>query len=253
MANIPLIIAQNLNMVNPRFRTWVYEGRAQDLIRYVAKIYRRGIHFFDLMTVAPGIDAKTSALWVMQTLQGRFQKIQFVLDVPGVDNMRFLIPACQNPCILNGLPGWPPPPDLGDLIASNPHGVIVPCSLQSTTLLTPQERLEIALEYHRFLREAGLPDSRIYLDAQLFPMENNPPGQSPVDCLETIRLLTMFLPGCYRLIGLSNLTFRARSKTMPQMTFLTAAVTMGLNAVILNAMNRALLRTWYWNHHILQR
>ena len=104
------------------------------------------------------------------------------------------------------------------------------------------QRLELAAAIITQASEKGFPLSELYLDPVVMPL-NVAQGQIR-DILEAIAEFKLIsLPSPKTIIGLSNISQGARSRSLINRAFLTLAVAAGLDSAILNPQDKELMDT----------
>jgi len=102
------------------------------------------------------------------------------------------------------------------------------------------QRLELAAAVVSACVDAGFPADQLYLDPIVMPVNV---GQSQMsDILESIKEFKIISePSPWTVIGLSNVSQGARFRSLINRTFLTMAVFAGLDAVILDPLDKELM------------
>ncbi len=232
------IIAQNINSVNPAVRRIVLERHVGRLRRLLRRIQAAGATAVDIAIDFPGMDRLDAYRWVLDQMRNTTPALRPVIDWPDPAAWHALLPHAGAGAIVNSLHAYPLHADALRVLAAHRPGVIVLCATETTTRLTPAERLDLAYAAYRALRSCGIPDSAIYFDALLFPYRYARVGTSPEDTLETVRRLRRHFPGCHILIALENLTFRMPSKIAYQSAFLAMAIAAGVDTVMMDPLRR---------------
>lgn len=106
-----------------------------------------------------------------------------------------------------------------------------------------QRRIELALELVEKLTAAGVERGDIYLDPMVRPIGSGEGyGKEALDAILGIRAA---LPDVHIVCGLSNISYGLPKRSLINRTFLVAAMTAGLDAAIMDPLNRELMASLY--------
>lgn len=118
-------------------------------------------------------------------------------------------------------------------------GVVALCMQDAGMPESTDSRLSVAAELTGHLTRAGIAEEDIYIDPMLRPLGADP--ESGTDALETIRRLRAAFPRCHISCGLSNLSFGLPKRRLLNRAFVVAALAAGLDAAILDPLDRELM------------
>ena len=106
-----------------------------------------------------------------------------------------------------------------------------------------KRRIELALELVEKLTAAGVKRGDIYLDPMVRPIGSGEGyGKEALDAIQGIRAA---LPDVHIVCGLSNVSYGLPKRALINRTFLVAAMTAGLDAAIMDPLNRELMASLY--------
>ena len=107
----------------------------------------------------------------------------------------------------------------------------------------PERRLEIARALVERITAAGISAERIFIDPVMSPVATS--AEAPGRTRRAIELIREALPECHIVCGLSNVSFGLPARALLNRTFLAQAVAAGLDAAILDPLDREIMRTIY--------
>ena len=103
----------------------------------------------------------------------------------------------------------------------------------------PQKRLELGTEIINTAEEYEIPINDLYLDPLVLPVSTDTKkGQITLD---TLKLIKGSYPEVNTIIGLSNISYGLPVKPLLNQTFMVLAMRAGLNAAILNPLDKRLM------------
>lgn len=106
-----------------------------------------------------------------------------------------------------------------------------------------ERRIELASVLTEKLKKEGFEPEDIYLDPMVRPVGS---GEGyGLEAIRAIQGIRSNLPDVHIVCGLSNSSFGLPNRALINRTFLTAAMTVGLDAAIMDPMNRDLVATMY--------
>lgn len=109
--------------------------------------------------------------------------------------------------------------------------------------VSAEARLVIAKRLHADLRAAGVATEDIYLDPLVQPLATTAEGAAPL--LDAVRQILEYEPQLNCLAGLSNISFGLPNRALLNRYFLIQAVSAGMDAFILNPLDKALMGAYY--------
>lgn len=108
---------------------------------------------------------------------------------------------------------------------------------------TAEDRLRVARELVKKLTEAGLAPGDIYLDLMVTPVSTG--DRAGLEVLDAIRLIRQECPGVHLICGLSNISYGLPNRKVLNRVFMLQTMTMGIDAYILDPLDRTLMGYLY--------
>jgi len=179
--------------------------------------------------------------WLVKTVR-KFTDLPLVIDTTKFEVMKVGIElAGKGKGIINSVI-----PDLSNLdqyldLAKNYGSKIIVLTMTSKGLpKTALERIELAAKGLTMLQEKGISVEDIFIDSIILP--TNVAQDQPTEVLETISQIKMLSnPQCKTVLGLSNVSQKCPNRSLINRTFLTMALTKGLDAAILDVNDEDLI------------
>lgn len=230
-----ILIGEKLNSSIPSVFRAFQENNAEFVKTAAKQQLEGGADYLDVNTAACMKDEPEKLKWVIETILAAGSDVKFMLDSPNAKAVEY---------VLESLP-------LGDVIInsitleSERFNSMLPLVLKYKTRIvalpidddfgmpeTAEKRFELASVLIERLRENGVKDGDIFADALITTLGTN--SESGAETLKTIRLLRENYPEIHITGGLSNVSFGLPGRAFIDSAFLTAAITCGLDSVIMN-------------------
>jgi len=119
-------------------------------------------------------------------------------------------------------------------LAAKYEGQIVVLPVKENIPETADERVKLCSEIKERASEYNINTESIYFDALVLPLSTN--HKNPSVTLETIRQIAE--KGWQSTVGLSNISFGLPNRSILNRAFLISAMTLGLNSVFLNPLDK---------------
>jgi len=103
---------------------------------------------------------------------------------------------------------------------------------------TAGQRLDVIRQLVAATRAAGVPDERVYIDPLVMTISTN--TESALIALEVMRTVKAEFPDAHMTSGLSNVSFGLPVRSLVNRTYLTLAMSAGLDSAILDPLDRDL-------------
>jgi 5-methyltetrahydrofolate--homocysteine methyltransferase len=129
--------------------------------------------------------------------------------------------------------------------------VVVLCMDDQGIPKTTQERVAIASRLLEDLMQARIPSDHIYLDPLVLPVGVEPEAASVT--LETIRALRSKFPNSHIICGASNVSMGLPGRKLINRTFLTMAIYTGLDTLLVDVRDQALMSSIYTSEILTNR
>lgn len=117
--------------------------------------------------------------------------------------------------------------------------VVALCMTDGSVPTTSEERFQIASRLIEKLIHEGISPEDIYIDPLVMPLSTDTNDGMAV--LETLEKVSRSFPRVNTICGLSNISYGLPSRRLINQIFLVAAITKGLNAVILDPMDKRIM------------
>ncbi|MFQ3675077.1 MAG: dihydropteroate synthase [Endomicrobiia bacterium] len=179
--------------------------------------------------------------WLVKTVR-KFTDLPLAIDTTKFEVMKVGIElAGKGKGIINSIiPDLPNVEQYLNLAKNYDSKIIVLTMTENGLPKTALERIEVAAKALTMLQEKGISVEDIFIDSIILPV--NVAQDQPVEVLETISQVKMLSePQCKTILGLSNVSQRCPRRSLINRTFLTMALTKGLDAAILDVNDKELI------------
>ncbi len=203
---------------------------------------REGAHILDVNVDFVGRDGERD----MHELASRLVtniKLPLMFDSTEWQKMEAGLQHAGGKCILNSTnyeDGVPRFAKVVELAKSYGASLVIGTIDEEGMARTADEKFQIAKRaYEQATKELGLPASDIFFDPLALPISTGieEDRRNAAETIEGIRRIKRELPGCFTILGVSNISFglNPASRVVLNSVFLHDAVEAGLDAAIVNA------------------
>ncbi len=234
-----IVIGERLNATRPAVARWI-AGRDRDgLVGEARRQREAGADYLDV-NAGTGCAGEPEALaWMVRSIQEEMD-VPLCLDSPDPRAMEAALRAHRGKALVNSVSleraRFDP---VVDLVLEHGAAVVALC-LDDDGL--PRDASETVAKGRRLvgrLLEAGVPAEDVYVDPLVRPIGTDPSAGTAV--VEAVRRIRDEFPGVHVLCGLSNISFGLPRRTLLNQALLVAAMAAGLDAVILDPLDRELM------------
>lgn len=236
-----MIVGERLNST----RRPVFEAFARKDRSYIVKEARRqreaGADFIDLNTAAL-LEREIEILeWAVPILQEE-GGVGLSIDTPNPEAMEAGLRLHKGPAILNSLSGESGKMQrLLPVIREMRPMVVVLCLDDEGLPRTAEKELEVARRTVGLLLDEGMEPGRIFVDPLVRPVAVDQEAGNLF--LKSLRMIKGSLPEVRTIAGLSNVSFGLPRRRLLNRTFLALALAEGLDAAILDPLDREVVAT----------
>jgi 5-methyltetrahydrofolate--homocysteine methyltransferase len=170
--------------------------------------------------------------WVIETVQ-EATDYPLSIDSSDPDVIKTVIPFVKKNLIINSISLEPARlRGILPLAAEYRAKVIAICESEDKIAETTKDKLRMAHQLVESVTKEGIPLNDLYIDPLVYPLATN--DQSAMATLDAIEVIMKEFPGVHTTCGLTNVSYGIPNRKLINRSFLTAAVTRGLNSAILD-------------------
>lgn len=240
-----LIIGESINGTIQKVGEAILD-RNEAFLRELAKTqYKCGAHMLDVNAGVAGGNEVEDLPWLVDIVQKEVP-IPLMIDSANPEALKAALSVYhhQEPPILNSISGekekW-----------NKLYPVIVEKKCKFVVLLmddqgipkTIEERVRIANKLFHNLIQADIPPDYIYFDILVLSVAVEP--DAAFVTLETIKTIRSNFPRSHTICGVSNVSMGLPGRKLINRTFLTMAIFAGLDTLLIDVRDRALLSSIY--------
>ena len=235
---IMLIIAEKINSSRKSVAQAI-EGQDKKFIQNEARMQTEaGAGYIDV-NAGSFIGEEAERLeWVIQVVQGATD-LPLCIDSPDPEVIKAVLPLLHQSPMVNSITMEPIRLEgILPLVAERGAKVIGLCQSEDTLAETADDKVRLAGQLVEEVSKIGIPLDDLYIDPLVYPISSNP--VSALAVLEAIERIMKEFPGVHTICGLTNVSYGLPSRKLINRTFLVAAVTKGLDAVIMDPTDKEL-------------
>jgi 5-methyltetrahydrofolate--homocysteine methyltransferase len=239
------IIGESINGTIPKVGQAILD-RNDTFLRELAKVqYECGANFLDVNAGVASGNEEEDLPWLVEVVQKEVP-IPLMLDSANPEALKAALSFYKNsePPILNSISGeeekWN---KLFPLLVDKKCKIVVLLMDDQGIPKTIEERIVIARRLFQRLIEAGLPPDHIYFDILVLSVAVEP--DAALINLETIKAIQSNFPDSHTICGVSNVSMGLPGRRLINKTFLTMAIYAGLDTLLIDVRDQALLSSIY--------
>jgi 5-methyltetrahydrofolate--homocysteine methyltransferase len=234
-----LIVAERLNST----RKAVARAIAERDVAFVREETRRqaeaGADYIDINVAAAGGDEVADMEWAVRAAQ-EATDLPLCVDSPNPAALAAGLAAHRGPPMVNSISGEQARMAAVLPLVKEHDAAVVALTIEDAGMPSlADDRVRIARAIVERLTSEGVTADRIYVDALVRAVSTEPmQGRELLDAMRRIRAE---FPEAHLISGLSNISFGLPSRSLLNRTFLAMAVAAGMDAAILDPLDRRLM------------
>lgn len=233
-----LIVGERINASRKSIAKAI-ERRDTSFIQKEAKIQdEAGADYIDLNAALYEDQEAEYFRWIVEAVQNVTEK-PLSIDSADPATIKSVISLVKKAPIINSTTLEPSRLDrILPLVKEYGAKVIGLCQSEKVIPKTLSEKMELADQLVQKLLQSNIPLGDLYIDPLIFPLAAD--TSSAQVALEAIEMIMKVFPDVHTICGLSNVSHGLPQRKLVNRTYLTAAVSHGLDAVILDPTDKEL-------------
>jgi len=234
-----LIVGERINTSRKGIADLVARRDAEGVVREAVRQHQAGADYIDVNAGTLLSDEPRALRWLVTTIQEAL-KVPLCVDSANPEALAAALDVHQGKALLNSITAERERfRAVLPLVKRHQCGVVALCMDDSGMPSSAEEAVEKGSQLIESLLEAEVPPQDIYVDPLVRPVGVEP--RAGLMVVEAIRILREKYPGVHIICGLSNISFGLPRRRLLNQAFLVATMTAGLDAVILDPLDRRLM------------
>lgn len=231
----PLLVGERINPTGkPRLSRDIASGEMVLVRREARRQAEAGAHLLDVNVGVPGVEEEAAMRRAVLAVQ-EVAELPLCLDSPSPGVLEAGLKACVGRPLLNSVSGERERMDsLFPLMRRFGAAAIVLAVDEKGLSRHPRDRFRVAEKVLYAAREAGIPGEWLFVDCLCLAVGSGEPARAT---LEAIRLVKEYLH-LGTVLGISNISFGMPARDLLNASFLAMALAAGLDACIVNPLDR---------------
>lgn len=237
-----IIIGERINGMFKDIGQAVREMDPKPLQEWAVKQQEAGAHYIDINTGPNSEDQVAAMKWMVEVVQ-EVSDLPLCLDSTNYDAIEAGLEICKKPAMINSCPAERAKIDRVFPMAVKYNAKVIGLTMDSKGIpKNADNRIALAMELVAAADEYGLPMEDLIIDPLILPV-NVAQDHAP-EVLEAIRQVKLLAnPAPLTVLGLSNVSQKSPDRPLINRTFLAMAMACGLDAIIADANDDALMAT----------
>jgi 5-methyltetrahydrofolate--homocysteine methyltransferase len=240
-----LLIGESINGTIQKVGQAILERNETFLQELARTQYECGAHLLDVNAGVAGGNEVKDLPWLVEITQKEVP-LPLMLDSANPEALKAALSVYRNSelPILNSITGeeekWN---KLFPVLVEKRCKMVVLLMDDQGIPKTIEERLRIAKRLYKNLLQANIPPGHIYFDILVLSVAVEP--DAALITLEAIRTIRMNFPDAHIICGVSNVSMGLPGRRLINQTFLTMAIYAGLDTLLIDVRDKALLSSIY--------
>jgi len=227
-----LIVGERINSSRKAI-TRAIETRDAAFIRGEAKAQdEAGADYIDVNAGAFAGEEPECLRWVVEVVQ-KATDLPLSIDSPDPVVIRGVLPILDRPPMINSITLEPDRLNhILPLVTAHGARIIGLCQSEDKMAESVDDKLRLAGQLVERVTRAGIPLNDLYIDPLVYPLATH--SGSAMAAMAAIDRIMGEFSGVHTICGLTNVSYGLPERKLINRTFLTAAISRGLDAVIMD-------------------
>jgi len=236
-----LIIGERINGTKKRIREAIIARDTAFIQEEARRQAEAGAQMLDVNAGTPPEREPEDLAWLTETVQAAVD-LPLCLDSPNPDALAAGLALHRGRPMVNSVTGDAARQERVFPLVRRHQALLVGLTLDESGMpSTAEPRVAVASRIIAAAEAAGIPPSDLYIDPLVLPVGADA-AQGPA-VLEATRRLRQEFPPVHISYGLSNVSYGLPNRSLLNQTFLAMGLAMGLDAAILDPLDRRLMAT----------
>ena len=245
-----LIVGEKINTSRKEIGKAVKERNREHIAKIAKEQADAGA---DIIDVNCGTSVETEAddmTWLIEIVKG-VVSLPICIDSPNPKVIEHALSLYDGETMINSITADKERAEEVLVLAAKTNARVVALTMDEKGMPhTRDERVDIAARILKMAGNCGVDKEKIYFDPLVRPLSTD--ANQTIEVLEAIRLITEKL-GAKTICGLSNISFGLPNRSLINGTFLTMALTKGLDAAIIDPTDKKLMSMFIAGEALLGR
>lgn len=235
-----LIVGERINSSRKSINSAIKSKNKQFILKEVEIQIEKGANFIDVNAACSMENESEDLLWLVETIQDKFE-IPLCLDSPNSQAIEKAIAVHKGEALINSITcqklkieGILP------LVKKYNSKIIALTLTEEGMPETTQERAEITEKIIKTVGEYGIDKDRLYIDLLVRPVSSE--SHQAEEVLNAISLVKEKF-GVKVILGISNVSFGLPKRSLLNATFLSLAISKGLDAGLIDPTDKLIIST----------
>jgi 5-methyltetrahydrofolate corrinoid/iron sulfur protein methyltransferase len=227
-----LIIGERVNSSRKAIARAI-EARDTTCIQNEAKAQdEAGADYIDVNAGAFAGEEPECLRWVVEVVQ-KATDLPLSIDSPDPAVIQGVLPLLERPPMINSITLEPARLNhILPLVTAHGARVIGLCQSEDKMAESVDDKLRLAGQLVERVTRAGIPLNDLYIDPLVYPLATH--SGSAMAAMAAIDRIMWEFPGVHTICGLTNVSYGLPERKLINRTFLAAAISRGLDAVIMD-------------------
>jgi cobalamin-dependent methionine synthase I len=234
-----VIVGERINGTGRKVREAVMVRDTDFIVGLAQRQAEAGADYLDVNAGTTPDREPEDMVWLVRTVQGAADK-PCCIDSPNVDSLRAGLEVHQGQALVNSASAESGRMEAVIALAAERKARLVGLTLDDSGMpATAEQRIAIAVRLGEAAQAAGVSLSDLFIDplARSIAIEN----EQGVAFLEAVSGIMQALPSVHVICGLSNISFQMPLRPLLNRTFLALAMARGMDAAILDPLDRTMM------------
>jgi 5-methyltetrahydrofolate corrinoid/iron sulfur protein methyltransferase len=233
-----LLIGEKINSSRKQVATAILERDGAYIRNEAETQASAGAHFLDVNAGSFAEQEAECLTWLIDTVQEAVE-LPICVDSPNPSVIRSVLPHVRRPFMINSITLEPARlTSILPVAVDNGAKVIALCQDDGPMASTTEQKVSLAERLVQASEKHGLPLHDLYIDPLVYPLSAD--ASSAMATLDAVEEIMARFPGVHTTCGLSNVSYGLPERKLVNRTFLTAALTRGLDSVMMDPTDRYL-------------
>jgi 5-methyltetrahydrofolate--homocysteine methyltransferase len=234
-----LIVGERINASRKSIKPAIENGDADFIVKEAENQVKAGAHLVDVNAgVFVGKEVEYLP-WLVETIQAKTD-VTLCLDSPDPKAIEAALAVHKGQAMINSISLEEKRfQEILPLIPKYKARVVALCMTDKGMPKTAEERFDVATELIEKLTKVGVPLDHIYVDPLVMAVSTD--SSFGIEFLRAVGRIMEGHRGVHTICGLSNISFGLPLRRQLNQTFAVMAMTMGLDALIIDPLDRRMM------------